>query len=59
MEDFVGKTFKIILDTKNTFTVSVEKQTETHIMGTDKFGGPVMLKIENIVSMVPIGPVKI
>jgi len=34
-------------------TIDISKQTETHIYGTDLYGNPVVVRMDNIDSMVP------
>ena len=36
------------------YTITVLKRTDTHILGDDKFGSPVIIPIDDIDSMFPV-----
>lgn len=45
---------KIFLKTGFILTLSDVKQTDTHVSGTDKFGAPAKVRLDDVDEMLPI-----
>lgn len=53
MDTEIETIYKITLKNGMKYTVKVSKQTESQIIGTDKYNKPIILAVSDIRSMLP------